>query len=290
MRYMLALVLATSGGVAAGIEARESALGVAVCPVVVAHGAGKPAAPENTAAGIGVAGSTGAPMVEVDVRWTVTGYPVLMHDPTVDRTTDGTGEVAKMGLGDLTKLSAAAYAPWQTDVRYGGDKPDGTPKAPVPYAWDFLNAAAGADVDLLLDVKAVPNEFAARKLVEYVDRFAFRTRLIYMGNEASVKAMRTWFPGLRYAYIEYPAKGTMRTGEWLKALGVVAYAVPAREVLKPDFTAYYRSYGLQVMTWTSDSAEWDNERVWDVVTGAGVDYIITGKATEVIANNRELCS
>jgi glycerophosphoryl diester phosphodiesterase len=125
------------------------------CPTVIAHRAGANVAPENTAIGITMSAQQGATVVEMDVRWSANantqanpGYPVLMHDPTVDRTTTATGNVADLGLGQLTALKAQAYAPWNTDPRFA--------TTTVPYAWDFVNASSKAGVDMLLDVKVTP--------------------------------------------------------------------------------------------------------------------------------------
>lgn len=61
-------------------------------------------APENSVPAILAAFEDGAEIVEVDVRLTKDGVPVLMHDPTVDRTTDGTGRVADLTLAQLGAL------------------------------------------------------------------------------------------------------------------------------------------------------------------------------------------
>ena len=66
------------------------------CPIVVGHRADE--GPENTVAGIQLTAATGVPMVEVDVRYTASGYPYLLHDETLDRTTTGTGPIQKVCL------------------------------------------------------------------------------------------------------------------------------------------------------------------------------------------------
>ncbi len=70
------------------------------------RGAGAPGsiAPENTLAGIRAAIALGADVVEMDVRPTLDGTLVLMHDDTVDRTTLGTGAVANMTLAQVQAL------------------------------------------------------------------------------------------------------------------------------------------------------------------------------------------
>lgn len=64
--------------------------------------------PENTLAGIRVSKEQGASGVEVDVQFTKDGHPVLMHDETVDRTSDGYGEVGEMTLRELKELDVGS--------------------------------------------------------------------------------------------------------------------------------------------------------------------------------------
>jgi len=61
-------------------------------------------APENTLAAYEMAWKMGTDSIEVDPRDTADGVPVIMHDSTVDRTTDGTGNVADMTLAQIKAL------------------------------------------------------------------------------------------------------------------------------------------------------------------------------------------
>jgi glycerophosphoryl diester phosphodiesterase len=61
-------------------------------------------APENSLPAITAAFDDGAEIVEIDVRLTKDGHPVLMHDDTVDRTTNGTGRVAELTLAQIKEL------------------------------------------------------------------------------------------------------------------------------------------------------------------------------------------
>lgn len=65
-------------------------------------------APENTVASFRAC-SNKADLVECDVRVSSDGYLVIMHDPTVDRTTDGTGAVASLTLAQLKALDAGSW-------------------------------------------------------------------------------------------------------------------------------------------------------------------------------------
>lgn len=77
-------------------------------PLIIGHRAGQYEAPENTLIAIKTAYRNGATAVEVDLAFTEDGYGVIIHDDTVDRTTNGTGEVSRLRFHELRRLNAAA--------------------------------------------------------------------------------------------------------------------------------------------------------------------------------------
>lgn len=72
--------------------------------MIAAHRAQWRVAPENSIAAIEAAIADGAEIIELDIRRTKDGHPVLMHDTTVDRTTNGTGAVADLTLAQIEEL------------------------------------------------------------------------------------------------------------------------------------------------------------------------------------------
>lgn len=73
---------------------------------VIGHRGAAGHAPENTLTSFHKAVQLGADMVELDVHLCATGEPVVIHDDTVDRTTDGSGRVRDLSLDDLRRLDA----------------------------------------------------------------------------------------------------------------------------------------------------------------------------------------
>ncbi|MBI3044619.1 MAG: glycerophosphodiester phosphodiesterase [Betaproteobacteria bacterium] len=73
---------------------------------VIAHRGGAHARPENTLAAFAHAVEAGADILEMDAQPTADGAIVLMHDATVDRTTDGTGRVESLSASQLRNLDA----------------------------------------------------------------------------------------------------------------------------------------------------------------------------------------
>lgn len=78
-------------------------------PPVVGHRGARGHAPENTLASMRKAADLGARWVEFDVKLTADGELVLIHDDSVNRTTDGKGAVAAMTLAEIRKLDAGRW-------------------------------------------------------------------------------------------------------------------------------------------------------------------------------------
>ena len=76
---------------------------------VVAHRGASKFAPENTIPALEVAIEMGADMAEIDVRQTKDGHFVLMHDETLERTTNGTGKVKDRPLKYIQSLDAGSW-------------------------------------------------------------------------------------------------------------------------------------------------------------------------------------
>jgi len=75
-------------------------------PLVIAHRGASNQAPENTIAAFKLAKEFKADAVEFDVKLSADRHVVIIHDSTVDRTTDGTGKVADLSLAEIKKLDA----------------------------------------------------------------------------------------------------------------------------------------------------------------------------------------
>jgi glycerophosphoryl diester phosphodiesterase len=78
-------------------------------PRVIAHRGGGALAPENTLAGLRLAARLGCRGVEFDVMLSADGVPVLIHDETLERTTDGRGSVAATPYAAIAGLDAGAW-------------------------------------------------------------------------------------------------------------------------------------------------------------------------------------
>jgi glycerophosphoryl diester phosphodiesterase len=82
-------------------------------PLVIAHRGGADLWPENTLVAFHAAAEMGVDILEMDIHSTSDGFLVVIHDDLVDRTTDGSGEVAEMTLQEIKALDAGYH--WTSD-------------------------------------------------------------------------------------------------------------------------------------------------------------------------------
>jgi glycerophosphoryl diester phosphodiesterase len=80
-------------------------------PPIIGHRGARGLAPENTLAGLRAAFAQGVFYVEIDAKLTADGVLILMHDETLERTTDGRGRVAETPYAVIQGLNAAKSFP-----------------------------------------------------------------------------------------------------------------------------------------------------------------------------------
>ncbi len=133
--------------------------------MVAAHRAAHKLHPENSISAIKHAIELGVDIVELDVKTTKDGIPVLMHDGTVDRTTNGTGKVKDYTLAELKALSLKM--------------PDGTiTEETIPTFEEALRVIHGnimVDIDLKTD--------NVRPIVGAVERTGTNSQVFYFDND-----------------------------------------------------------------------------------------------------------
>ena len=114
---------------------------------VAAHRGWSTLYPENTALAFKKAIEIGVDQIETDVRITLDGELVCIHDATVDRTTNGKGKVCEKTLAELKTLDAGSWK----GAEFAGEK--------IPTFVEFLELmATRPDVRLLLELKDYPEE------------------------------------------------------------------------------------------------------------------------------------
>ena len=89
-------------------------------PLVIAHRGDSAHRPENTLVSFAGALEAGAEIVELDVQLTADGHVVVLHDPTLDRTTTGRGDVRRLTLAEIRAVSAGY--PDRFGTAYAGER------------------------------------------------------------------------------------------------------------------------------------------------------------------------
>ena len=161
--------------------------------LVVAHRGAHLRAPENSLRSIQHAVEIGADVVELDVRLTSDGVPVLMHDPKLDRTTRGQGPVSEMTADQITRLHL---------LEADGTRSDQT----VPTLREALTLSADrivVDIDLKIDelepVLAVVGEtIAMHQVVFYHYDLETLSRLRALAPDAQIMPLARTAQDARY--------------------------------------------------------------------------------------------
>jgi len=123
----------------------------------IAHRGASANAPENTLTAIRLAHDEGAAWVEFDVKLTEDGVPILMHDDTLSRTTDGKGPVAAATWADIQKLDAGGWF----DARFKGEH--------VPHLADALHLVLDCSLQLNLEIKSCPGRAKVTAMVALIE-------------------------------------------------------------------------------------------------------------------------
>lgn len=158
-------------------------------PLVVGHRGAAGLAPENTLESVRAGIEAGAEMIEVDLQATGDGRIVLLHDPTLDRTTDGSGDVRAKAWDEIRRLDASW--PWSRDG--GRTYPFRGRGIGIPRLEDAL--AAFPDTLFALELKPTLPPRALRPLARILAPHAAR---VIAGSEdhALLSAFRTVAPGV----------------------------------------------------------------------------------------------
>lgn len=238
---------------------------------VIAHRGGAGLRPENTLAAFAHAQASGADMLEMDVRTTADGAIVVLHDATVDRTTEGQGRVDALTLEALQRLDAGYR--WSPD---GGRS--------FPFRGQGIRVPALQEVfarfprlRLIVEMKQYGQEFAVAvcTLIRYA-KFSGHV-LVASFDSATLTAFRNACP-------EVATSMSAREVRLLAALRWF-YTPPAPALQIPDGVADLvttaKRRNLKVHIWTVN----DETRMRELIS-MGVDGIMTDRPDRLLELRR----
>ena len=233
-------------------------------PLVISHAACKGHAPENTLAGILTAIELGSDAIEIDLHSTSDGVPVLLHDDTVDRTTNGTGDVRAMTLAQTRNLDAGVG---RFEGRFAGEL--------IPTLDEVLDLTIG-HVLLVMEIKQARIETQVLEIVRR--RRAVNDVMVWSFQPGVVRAMRGLAPEIPCSRLwseRNPDIAAMLETALLHGAQAVS---PSFLLLDQELAAKALRRGLSLFAWTVDEPD-DIKRV----AGLGADGICSNFPDRVLA-------
>jgi glycerophosphoryl diester phosphodiesterase len=230
---------------------------------VIAHRGGT--GPDGTVAGCLRTMADGVAFLELDVRLTRDGHAVILHDPTVDRTTDGSGSVERLTLAEVKRLDAGVkYA-----SAYAGER--------IPTVLELLRAV-GPRAVVLLELKVPQAAEPVLYAIQAAD--AFDRAVVRTFDKEVLRKIRDRDPRF--------LTGTMgvmpdfrdidQDVKELQSLGVRSFTPQTgRSVIRPLVDRFHAA-GIAV--WGTNT---NDETQWRRLIDAGVDGIITDRPAELTA-------
>jgi glycerophosphoryl diester phosphodiesterase len=233
-----------------------------VALLVIAHRGASGTMPENTLAAFRRAVAIGAPMIELDVQLTRDEHVVVMHDRTLDRTTDGRGAVRDATLAEIRRLDAGGW--------FG-------PSARGERVPTLAEVLAAVPVAVNVELKPVGDDGLERRAFAVVEAEGATGRVVFSSfDPGALGRLRRHAPGATLAVLWDQAPGG-GSGEVSMAAAVrLAERVGARalhvrkDCVTPAAMAVAHAAGLPVRAWTVNDPT-DSTRL----ASAGVEGIFT---------------
>jgi glycerophosphoryl diester phosphodiesterase len=217
-----------------------------VPPLIIAHRGDSAHRPENTLAAFASALELGAELVEMDVQLSRDGVVVVIHDPTVDRTTNGRGRVREMTLRDLRRLSAGY--PVQFGSTFAGER-----VPTLAEALALVRERARAMVEIKSDSVTEDEESGIEALaVADVRRLGMEkdVALISFDRRALVRCRKLGPEIARGHVFDRGKPGDFLAGAREAGCEVV---MPHKRLLSDELRDRAREAGLKVATWVVDN-------------------------------------
>ncbi len=214
---------------------------------IIAHRGASGSAPENTLVAFQRAVEAGADAFELDVRLTADGVPVVHHDPTLDRTTNGTGALRALSLEQLRQLDAGAR--FTSDG--GRSYPFRGGEVRIPTLREMLQAFP--EMPCMVEIKEPEAQEAVRRVV--LEERAVERCVLASEHHAALQVFRE--PPFATAASGAEIGALYRTALFRRVPARVRYrclSVPLRHRGLPvptrGFVAAARGLGCPVHVWT----------------------------------------
>lgn len=195
--------------------------------------------PENTMVSFRAAVEAGVDNIEMDLNVTRDGQLVVIHDTTVDRTTDCVGKVRSFTLDEIKSMDAGS----RFDNKFAGER--------IPTFEEFLKLVATTGISLNVELKDYTFE-CADKAVALLLKYGFDGRFVVTSFDANITQyvhQVLGFPTQGFP-LSKMANASNDTNKHLSAVGM-----GSRWIDEEPSAAEYRALGIDYWTWCPDTEE-----------------------------------
>lgn len=214
---------------------------------VVAHRGFSGKYPENTMLAFRKAAEAGCDGIEMDVQLTKDRIPVIMHDETVDRTTDKKGKIRDMNYYELSKLNCSYPA------KFGDEfKPE-----KIPTLEEFFKFMTEEAVSIFtnIELKNSVYYYAGMEeiVIDLIRKYHLQDRIILSSfNNASIMKCAKTAPEIEGGFLVM--QHVENAGAYVKDMGM-AYYHPDMKFLKEEYVKNCTENGVGVNVWTVNEKE-----------------------------------
>lgn len=209
---------------------------------IIAHRGHKVGAPEQTEAAFRLAAKLGATILEADLRFTRDGVPVMLHDPTLNRTTSGRGPLEAQEWSDIELLDAGAWF----GHAFAGER--------ILRLEQLFQLADELGVGLCIEAKGrgLENRHAALFAAQEIKR---RSRLdmdyVASFDHEALAVAAAAVPGLRTAPDRLPERGPSTAAELIVQAGRAGARIIQHHFadLDASVVAEVQAAGFEVWAW-----------------------------------------
>ena len=234
---------------------------------IIAHRGYSARAPENTLAALELGVSAGADAVEFDLHATADGVPVVLHDTTLDRTTDRSGEISEVTLDELAGADAGSW--------FGPDFAG----EPVPTVAEAFRRMTPSGVRIYPEVKATDRPADLHQVVRTARELGILERTVFISMDwDALDTIRAAEPAARIGYIVERPRRTRSAIDRARDDELALIDFDARILLAlPRHAERARAYGIPLAAWTVNTVE-TAARLLEL----GVPRITTNEVSELV--------
>jgi glycerophosphoryl diester phosphodiesterase len=248
-------------------------------PLNIAHRGAAGEAPENTLAAFELALRQGADGIELDVRLSADGVPVVIHDPRLERTTSGSGWVHEHRASALRQLDAGSWFnrrfPSRARYRYAGQR--------IPLLWEVLAWTGERKCWAFVEIKAGAETHPGieAKVLAEIERAESRALTTVISFDlATLRRLRQIDSRISLGLDFTRPLLAIRRAKSLQATTLLPHwAFASRHLLRRAHRE-----GLQVIVWNLNQPRWMRRRIAD-----GVDGIVTNFPARLAEIRARLC-